>query len=285
MRLIECCRRLILLIFFLACGPFMDMGQQSSPERPVLESNRLYRLEVAANTAWTDTGFDVRAGQPIRFSARGGISLQQGNPRGYCGADGLEFSTAQQPLPDVNLGSLIGKVVLLISVEVDEETGEEIRNEIVEIFDIGARQRVEMPIDGNLFLGINELVVEDNSGSLTVEFEVEPRRISAQASNSNRLDLVDQQFFQELDIVTAFSEFGIGEDILVQRNVRLDSHHEGCFQRRLHFENAFMPSRSESADLGKQRIVVRGDVPPLIGSGVHPDPLSSGHHQEFDLSR
>jgi hypothetical protein len=31
-----------------------------------------------------------------------------------------------------------------------------------------------MPLDGNLFLGINELVVDDNSGILTVIFEVQP---------------------------------------------------------------------------------------------------------------
>ena len=70
---------------------------------------------------------------------------------------------------------MIGKVILLISVEVDEETGEEIRNEIVEIFNIGAQRLVAMPIDGNLLLGINELVVEDNGGSLLVEFDLERR--------------------------------------------------------------------------------------------------------------
>ncbi len=176
MRLIGCYRRMMVFILCLACGPLLDAGQQPNSIRPILESDRFYRVEVAANSAWTDTGFDVKAGQLVRFSARGGITLQQGNPRGYCGAEGLEFSTAQQPLSDANFGALIGKIVLLISVEVDEETGEEIRNEIVEIFDIGSRRSVEMPIDGNLFLGINELVVEDNSGSLTVEFELDLRR-------------------------------------------------------------------------------------------------------------
>ena len=57
----------------------------------------------------------------------------------------------------------------------DEETGEETRNEIVEFFYIGSEQSVEMPIDGSLYLGINELVTDDNSGVLSVQFELEER--------------------------------------------------------------------------------------------------------------
>ena len=52
--------------------------------------------------------------------------------------------------------------------EIDEETGEEIRHEIIEKFYIGSADQVRMPISGRLFLGINENVVGDNSG----EFEV-----------------------------------------------------------------------------------------------------------------
>jgi len=146
--------------------------QELQETRPVLETGRFYRIGVPADVHWTDTRFDVKAGQMITFQAQGGVSLQQGNPRGYCGPDGLGFSTIQQPLPDTNFGALIGKVVLLISIEVDEETEEETRNEIIEYFYIGSEQSVEMPIDGSLFLGINELVVEDNSGVLSVQFEL-----------------------------------------------------------------------------------------------------------------
>ena len=47
---------------------------------------------------------------------------------------------------------------------VDEETGEEIRDEIEEIFFIGSGARVTMPMDGRLYLGINENLVVDNDG-------------------------------------------------------------------------------------------------------------------------
>jgi hypothetical protein len=90
----------------------------------------------------------------------------------YCGPDGYDLKTVQQPIQNKNIGALIGKVVLLISIEVDEETGEETRNEMVEIFHIGASKIVPMPISGRLFLGVNENVAGDNSGQYTVDIRV-----------------------------------------------------------------------------------------------------------------
>ncbi len=127
-----------------------------------------FRVNVLANKDWTDTGLDVIEGQEIYFTATGGISLQKGNPMAYCGPDGYNLKTVQQPIPDRNIGALIGKVVYLVSIEIDEETEEEIRNEIVEVFYIGSARRVEMPLEGRLFLGINENIVGDNSGEYRV---------------------------------------------------------------------------------------------------------------------
>ncbi|MEA3421573.1 MAG: hypothetical protein U9Q97_07855, partial [Acidobacteriota bacterium] len=56
--------------------------------------------------------------------------------------------------------------------EVDEETGEEIRNELVEEFYIGSENNVEIPIGGRIFLGVNENVVEDNAGEFRVEMRL-----------------------------------------------------------------------------------------------------------------
>jgi hypothetical protein len=153
------------LVFFLqTLSP-----QEQEPERLKFVSGRVYRLTVPSNVLWTDTGFDVEGDQTLSFSASGGISLQVGNPMAYCGPDGYDLKTVQQPVQDKNIGALIGKVVLLISIEVDEETGEETRNEMVEIFHIGSNQIVSMPISGRFFLGVNENVAEDNSGQFTVD--------------------------------------------------------------------------------------------------------------------
>jgi hypothetical protein len=123
---------------------------------------------VPGNAAWTDTGIEVVQGQPIEFAAEGKISLQKGNPQADCGPDGYDLLTIQQPLTEKNLGALIGKVVIAITVTKDEETGEERTEEAAELFYIGAGSRVDMPAKGRLFLGINELVIGDNAGEFKV---------------------------------------------------------------------------------------------------------------------
>jgi hypothetical protein len=125
-------------------------------------------ISVMSQVDWTDTGLDVVEGLEIIFRAVGQISLQKGNPVTYCGPDGYNYQSLQQPLQDRNIGALIGKVYFLISLEVDEETGEEIRNEKEEIFYIGSSNRITMPLDGRLYLGINENLVSDNDGVFNV---------------------------------------------------------------------------------------------------------------------
>ncbi len=157
---------LALLTFFV----FRVNGYEKS--YAYIKNERTLRISVLANTHWTDTGIDVVEGQEVYFKASGGISLQKGNPMAYCGPDGYDLKTVQQPIKDKNIGALIGKVVMLISIVVDEETGEEIRNELVEEFYIGSENNVEIPIGGRIFLGVNENVVEDNAGEFRVEMRL-----------------------------------------------------------------------------------------------------------------
>ena len=123
---------------------------------------------VPGNAAWTDTEIEVIQGQEVNFAAEGTLSLQKGNPQADCGPDGYDLRTLQQPLTDRNLGALIGKIVIAVTVIKDEKTGQEKTEEAAEFFYIGARSRVEMPAKGRLFLGINELVIGDNAGEFTV---------------------------------------------------------------------------------------------------------------------
>ena len=157
----------MLMLCTLALSP-----HEQESEGLKFTSGRLYRITIPSNIQWTDTGYDVEGDQTLSFSASGGISLQAGNPMAYCGPDGYDLKTVQQPIQNKNIGALIGKVVLLISIEVDEETGEETRNEMVEIFHIGSSKIVPMPISGRLFLGVNENVVEDNSGQYRVDIRL-----------------------------------------------------------------------------------------------------------------
>jgi len=147
--------RIIALVCLLASGPL-----------PAAEETRT--VVVPGNAAWADTGIEVIQGQGIEFSAEGRISLQKGNPQADCGPDGYDLRTMQQPLTEYNLGALIGKVVIAVTITTDNKTGKERAEEAAEFFYIGAASRVEMPARGRLFLGINELVIGDNAGEFTV---------------------------------------------------------------------------------------------------------------------
>jgi hypothetical protein len=129
---------------------------------------------VLGNSAWTDTGIEVWQGQTVEFSPEGLISLQKGNPQADCGPEGYDLRTVQQPLADCNLGALIGKVVIAVTVVKDKKTGQEKSEEAAELFPVGAGGRVEMPAKGRLFLGVNELVIGDNAGQYTVTIVAEP---------------------------------------------------------------------------------------------------------------
>jgi hypothetical protein len=135
---------------------------------PFFPEEKTLAIVVPGNAAWTDTGVDVAAGQEISFEAAGKISLQKGNPQADCGPEGYDLRTIQQPLPEGNLGALIGKVVIAVTVTKDEKTGMEKKDEVAQLFFIGSESRVEMPAKGRLYLGINENVIGDNGGEFKV---------------------------------------------------------------------------------------------------------------------
>ena len=126
------------------------------------------KITVPANADWVDTGIAVEEGRELVFQGEGWISLQKGNPDAGCGPEGYDIQGLQQPLPDRNLGCLAGKVTRLLAVRTDEKTGEEVRDELIKFFYIGREQIVSIPLQGRLFLGVNENVVKDNDGEFTV---------------------------------------------------------------------------------------------------------------------
>jgi len=125
-------------------------------------------IAVPAQIAWTDTGIEVEEGDEFFFEASGKISLQAGNPEGFCGPEGLDLKTFQQPLVEERLGMLLGKVARFISTEIDPQTKEVRKIEEVRLFPLGRSRQITMPISGRLYLGINENVVEDNNGEFLV---------------------------------------------------------------------------------------------------------------------
>ncbi|NOR14961.1 MAG: hypothetical protein GQ544_04590, partial [Candidatus Aminicenantes bacterium] len=70
--------RLFLLFCTVGLLCLSGRSQQTDVTRLTLSPLRAYRIAVPANIDWTDTGFDVRSGQSLRFKASGGLTLQQG---------------------------------------------------------------------------------------------------------------------------------------------------------------------------------------------------------------
>lgn len=123
---------------------------------------------VPAAGGWVDTGIDVGPGEELVFRASGEISLQRGNPEAVCGPGGLDLVTVEQPVPQANLGALIGRIAQLVASRIDEDSGLEIRDEVFILFLVGPESAATVPFKGRLYLGVNENVVKDNGGEFSV---------------------------------------------------------------------------------------------------------------------
>lgn len=138
----------------------------SSPQDQAADPGR--RIAVPADAGWVDTGLDVLAGDTLVFEASGEINLQRGNPEAVCGPAGLDLVTGGQPIPDANIGALVGKLVQPVARRVDQDSGLEISDEIFVLFLVGPENYMTAPVKGRLFLGINENVLKDNDGAFSV---------------------------------------------------------------------------------------------------------------------
>lgn len=108
-------------------------------------------VNVTARESWTDSGIDVRPGQPIYFMASGEVRW---GPNRRDGAEGERNSPRNpgRPLPDRPAAALIGRI----------GTGND-------LFFIGGDQGpIRARSGGRLYLGINDDVLTDNSGILRV---------------------------------------------------------------------------------------------------------------------
>lgn len=113
---------------------------------------------LADNTAngWTNAGWVVKKGQKIRITGNGRISLGSGNYSTPAGISSLaDKGKLMQNQPTGGLVAVIG----------DDNN---------DFIFIGNSTEFTAARDGALFLGINEGVLDDNSGSYDVVIEIDP---------------------------------------------------------------------------------------------------------------
>lgn len=107
------------------------------------------QVNVDSRVAWTDTGIDVRAGQQVFFAADGDVRWGQGRRDDAAGERNSPVNNGR-PLPDRPAAALIGRI----------------GNDV--FFIGGDTAAFRLRGTGRLFLGINDDVLTDNSGSLRV---------------------------------------------------------------------------------------------------------------------
>lgn len=128
-------------------------GGGATPERGGMQADG--SVAVMANQPWTDTGINVRAGEMLRFDVSQTIRFGTG-AGDEATADGNTEGNARAvlrtvPVRSMPVGGLIGRV----------GNGQP--------FAIGtAPQPIRMPVNGRLWLGINDLSFNDNSGHFRV---------------------------------------------------------------------------------------------------------------------
>ena len=126
-----------------------DQRDDAGPGIP--RGMRERQVNVTAREAWTDTGIEVRAGQAIYFASSGETRW---GPNRRDGAAGERNSPVNpgRPLPDRPAAALIGRI----------GNGND-------VFFIGAdASPFRARSSGRLFLGVNDDVLTDNTGSLRV---------------------------------------------------------------------------------------------------------------------
>jgi hypothetical protein len=135
---------------------------------PKPNANGGYDLAVAAQKQWTDTGIDVKAGDKVSFNSDG--TIQFGGSLAAA-PDGLTrgWRDLMRALPvnSAGNGALIGRIGAA-----DFSTP----------FLIGKSKEITAPIDGRLFLGINQLATESSNGSYAVKLAI--AKAAAAATNT-----------------------------------------------------------------------------------------------------
>jgi hypothetical protein len=116
-------------------------------------------IDVAGTSRGTDTNLDVRAGDQITFTAGGtviaGRRIGQVGPEG-ARSTGFGSVIGTRPVASAGAGALIGYIRTP-----DGQTSQP--------FLIGSQSTISAPVDGRLYLAINDDDYSDNGGSFSVK--------------------------------------------------------------------------------------------------------------------
>ncbi len=147
-RVVRVPRNEIARIEFVDEAPFAR--EPAQPAGPVPPGMRERNIHVNPQEAWTDTGINVRAGQQVYFQSSGRVQWAPDRRDGPAGRRNSP-NTTERPLRERPSGALIGRVGA---------------NDV--LFIGGDLGPLRMRGNGRLYLGVNDDVLDDNSGAFTV---------------------------------------------------------------------------------------------------------------------
>jgi len=115
-------------------------------------------MNVDSTVRWTNTGVYVREGETVRVDSRGSVQLS-GDPADRGGPAGVKSQrrAPSAPLPAHPAGALIARV-----------------DDSAPVF-VGSARQFRAPATGQLYLGVNDDYLGDNTGEFRVRIDVERR--------------------------------------------------------------------------------------------------------------
>lgn len=136
-------------VYFSSAGTSTGTSGEAQFEKATGEG-----IVVSARQQWTPTGMMVRSGERVMFQTSGQIQLSD-DPKDIAGSAGAlsQRKATNSPLPENLAGALIGRI----------GQGQP--------FPVGDQTAVTMPANGQLFLGINDDVLDDNRGEFRVKLQ------------------------------------------------------------------------------------------------------------------
>ena len=142
---------------YLGSYPFPASTNQANPSQTGQAATRELAagadapgaVHVPATAGWVNTRLQVRRGEVISFNTTGEVQLSN-NPNDRAKAPGTPRTAPGAPMPGAYAGALIGRVGNSPP------------------FGIGDQSSVPMPVDGTLFLAVNDDERSDNAGEFVV---------------------------------------------------------------------------------------------------------------------
>jgi hypothetical protein len=134
----------------------------SSSGAPASASRHRWLIVDSQDPWWTDTGVHVTAGQSVTISAVGHVRAS--SRRGYPWASAAGLSATSTPPGHLSMDNAIGHAALVATVGDAMRLGRLDQAPSPHIIEVGTRHTILIRRDGELFLGLNDMKVDDNRG-------------------------------------------------------------------------------------------------------------------------